>query len=373
MVPKQNRLATGFRRRPSAANDNTLARGASVMNEKHFQNHPTLGFVDWVLRGIGQVVFQNNPISGLVILLAIFINSWIYGVICIFGAVVSTATAKVLRADEGLVRNGLFGFNGALVALALVAFTSANFRTGAVPSPAMLVYIAFAAAMTSIAFAAIAALLQPYKVAALTMPFVLVGWLFLFAVLKFANIEAGPLAKPVSPDQYAAVVTYALPTWYMGIGNAIGQIFFQDHWITGYLIVVGIAINSRISAAMALLGAALAAVVAAVFGGPEGAIRDGLFGYNAALTAIALGGFFLVLTWRSFLYTLFGIVVSTWLWASVAIFLSPIGMPVLTSTFVLVTWFMLIGQYGFQALVPVPPAEATTPEDNRRRYLAAKG
>jgi urea transporter len=47
-------------------------------------------------------------------------------------------------------------------------------------------------------------------------------------------------------------------------------------------------------------------------------------------------------------------------------------MPVLTSTFVIVTWIMLIGQYAFKALVPVPPAEATTPEDNRRRYLEAK-
>ena len=59
---------------------------------------------------------------------------------------------------------------------------------------------------------------------------------------------------------------------------------------------------------------------------------------------------------------------TTWLWASVAIFLKPIGMPVLTSTFVIVTWLMLIGAYGFKVLVPVPPAEATTPEDNRRRH-----
>lgn len=109
-------------------------------------------------------------------------------------------------------------------------------------------------------------------------------------------------------------------------------------------------------------------MVAAVFGGPEGAIRDGLFGYNAALTAIALGGFFLVFSWSSFLYAIFGAVVATWLWASVAIFLKPIGMPVLTSTFVLVTWVMLIGQYAFKALVPVAPAEATSAEENLRRY-----
>ncbi|MDH7798870.1 MULTISPECIES: urea transporter [unclassified Beijerinckia] len=336
-----------------------------------YRDHATLGFVDWCLRGIGQVVFQNNPLSGLIILGALFFNSWIYGTICILGVVVATAMAVLLQADRGLVRDGLFGFNGALVALALIAFTSASFRTGAVPSAHMTIYIVFAAAMTSIVFQAIGTLLGPHKVAALTAPFVLIGWLFLFAVLKFAAIEAGPLAKPVSPDQYDTVTAYVLPTWYMGIGNAIGQIFFQDNWISGYLIVVGIAVNSRISAAMALIGAASAALVAVIFGGPEGAIRDGLFGYNAALTAIALGGFFLVLTWRSFLYTLFGIVVTTWLWASIAIFLKPIGMPVLTSTFVLVTWLMLLGQYGFKSLIPVPPAEATTPEDNRRRHLAS--
>ncbi|MEN0072739.1 MAG: urea transporter [Paracraurococcus sp.] len=334
-----------------------------------FRDHPILGFVDWALRGIGQVVFQNNPLSGLIILLALFFNSWIYGLICILGVVVATATAVLLRADRGLVRDGLFGFNGALVALALVAFTSADFRTGAVPSAHLTIYIVCAAAMTTVVFQAIATLLAPHKVAALTAPFVLTGWLFLFAVLKFAAIEAGPLAKPVSPDQYDAAISYALPTWYMGIGNAIGQIFFQDNWISGYLIILGIAVNSRISAGMALIGASGAALVAVVFGGPEGAIRDGLFGYNAALTAIALGGFFLVLTWRSFVYALFGIVVSTWLWASVAIFLEPIGMPVLTSTFVLVTWLMLLGQYGFGALIPVLPPDATTPEENRRRYL----
>jgi urea transporter len=334
------------------------------VNQNYFQDHAILGFVDWSLRGIGQVVFQNSPLSGLVILAALFFNSWIYGSICILGVVVGTATAVMLRADREMIRDGLYGFNGALVALALVAFTSENFRTGAVPSFHLAVYIIFAAAMTTVVFATIGTLLAPYKVASLTMPFVLVGWLFLAAVLKFDNIDAGPLAKPVSPDQYAEGVAYALPTWYMGIGNAIGQIFFQDNWISGYLIVIGVAIQSRISAGMALIGAALAALVAVLFGGPEGAIRDGLFGYNAALTAMAIGGIFLVLTWQSFAYALFGVVVTTWLWASVAIFLEPIGMPVLTSTFVIVTWLMLIGSHVFKALEPVAPADTTMPEGN---------
>lgn len=328
-----------------------------------------LGFIDWCLRGVGQVVFQNNPLCGAVILIGILVNSWIYAAVCILGVVASTLTAIILKADRGLIRDGLFGFNGVLVALALVAFTSEDFRMGAVPSPAMAFYLVCGAALSTIAFASIAALLGPHKVAPLTMPFVLVGWLFLFAILKFEAIDAGPMTKPVSPEQFSYAAEYVLPTWYMGIGTSIGQIFFQDNWITGYIMLVGIALHSRIGAGMGLLGAIIGTAVAALFGGPEGAIRDGLFGYNAALTAMALGGMFLVLTWSSFFYAVFGAVVSAWLWASVAIFLKPIGMPVLTSTFVLVTWLMLIGQYAFRALVPVPPVEATTPEDNRRRYI----
>ena len=342
------------------------------MQTNRFQDHPTLSFFDWCLRGIGQVVFQNNPLSGLVILAALAFNSWIYAAICLIGVIASTGTAILLKADRALIRDGLFGFNGALVGLALVAFTSENFRTGAVPSPAMLVYLICAAALTTMAFASISAVLAPYKTAALTMPFVLVGWLFLFAVLKFDAIDAGPMAKPISPEQFPETVPYVLATWYEGIGTSIGQIFFQDNWISGYLIVIGIAINSRIAAVMGLLGAIVGTAVAALYGGPEGAVRDGLFGYNSALTAMALGGVFLVLTWRSLLYALFGAVIASWLWASVAIFLKPIGMPVLTSTFVLVTWLMLLGQYAFQALVPVPPAESTTPEENRARYLLGK-
>ena len=84
--------------------------------QNSFRDHPTLGFVDWVLREIGQVVFQNNPISGAVILSGIFYNSWIYGTACLFGTIISTLTALLFRADKGMIKDGLFGFNGALIA-----------------------------------------------------------------------------------------------------------------------------------------------------------------------------------------------------------------------------------------------------------------
>jgi urea transporter len=76
---------------------------ATAALQDHFRDHPTLGFVDCVLLGIGQVVFQNNPISGVVILAGIFYNSWIYGTVCLFGTIISTLTALLVRVDKGMI------------------------------------------------------------------------------------------------------------------------------------------------------------------------------------------------------------------------------------------------------------------------------
>ncbi len=65
-------------------------------------------------------MFQNNPVSGAVILAAIYYNSWIYGTVCLFGAVIGTLTGMWLKADKGLIKDWLFGYNAALRAMALV-------------------------------------------------------------------------------------------------------------------------------------------------------------------------------------------------------------------------------------------------------------
>ena len=342
---------------------------AHLAHRDRFQDHSQLGFIDWVLRGIAQVVFQNNPISGAVILAAIFYNSWIYGIACLFGTIVSTATALLFKADRELIKNGLFGFNGALVAIALVAYTSPNFTTGNLPNLYLWGYIVLCAAFTVIILPALAALLSPHKVPGLTMPFVLATWFFLGALLQFSTIDVSNALKPTSPSDFTGPrPEYSSLTWFHGITMGIAEIFFQDNWVTGVIILIGIAINTRIGALMAVMGSTLAVAGAVLYGAHDEAIRDGLFGYNAALTAMALGGLFLVLNVEGFIYTVIGILVTARVWASLGIFLEPSGMPVLTAAFVFVTWLMLLAKGAFPGLIPVAPADATTPEDNLRRY-----
>ena len=105
-----------------------------IQNLRRLQGVKGGGFIDAVLRGLGQVVFQNNSLTGLLVLLAISVNSFVYAGAALFGAVVSTYTATLLRIDNKLVRDGLFGFNGALTAIAMVAFSSKEFAHGDLPS-----------------------------------------------------------------------------------------------------------------------------------------------------------------------------------------------------------------------------------------------
>jgi urea transporter len=65
--------------------------------EEHCVHHRVLRFIDINLRGVGQVMFQDNPLSGLLFLAAIAWGSWAARLphVALAGAVavvVSTAT-----------------------------------------------------------------------------------------------------------------------------------------------------------------------------------------------------------------------------------------------------------------------------------------
>ena len=68
------------------------------------------------------------------------------------------------------------------------------------------------------------------------------------------------------------------------------------------------------------------------------AIRAGAFGFNPALTAIALYGVFFAANATAAGYALLGAVVTAVVFAGASAALEPIGMPALTLPFVLVTW-----------------------------------
>lgn len=70
---------------------------------------PGGGFVDTVLRGVGQVLLQNNPLSGAIFLAGILVSSWVAGLYALLGTVVATGTALLVGAPGHRCGRGCTG------------------------------------------------------------------------------------------------------------------------------------------------------------------------------------------------------------------------------------------------------------------------
>lgn len=328
--------------------------------------NPLGGYLDALLRGIGQVMFQNNTITGALFLGGLFYNSNTFALYALLGVAVSTLTAILLGVDGPLWRAGLFGFNGVLVGIAFAFFLE--------PSGAVAAYVVAGAAFSSVLMAALANVLGTWNVPALTAPFVFATWIFLFAFFSFQVLEPTEFIAPGSfPAHIVDKGVVSEGTFFDGYFKGISEVMFQDNVGTGAFFLAGHFANSLFAVLFVSLGSLLGIVVGLGVGAPEPALRLGLYGFNPVLTGIALGGFFFLLTWRSALYTVFGIVVTTLVFATFSNLLAPWGMPALTFPFVLVTWLFIAAGPIFKHLRSLPLAEITSAEGNLRAHLEAEG
>jgi urea transporter len=90
-------------------------------------------------------------------------------------------------------------------------------------------------------------------------------------------IDVSSALHPALAVHAAPARAYGWETWLLGTVNGVAEIFLQDSWISGLLILLAIAVASQISALMAALGSFLAIAVGIFFGAPEPVIRAGMF------------------------------------------------------------------------------------------------
>lgn len=294
-----------------------------------------LGFLDSVLRGVGQVMLQNNSYAGLLFLIGIFYNSALFGFAVLVGTVASTVTAMLLGVKRSNVREGLFGFNGALVAVALLYFLQ--------PDLLAWCYVIIASACTTVVMAALLKVLDTWKVPALTAPFVFTTLCFVLACARFGRLHSTHLLPTAGLPKAATVEgIVTMSTVAYGLFSGVAQVFFQANVITGVLFTIGLLISSRAACVAALCGSLMGLLAAWGLGAAEPAIRAGAFGFNSVLTAIALGSVFFVRDVASTVYTALAVVVTAVVFAAVSAALEPIGIPALTSPFVIVVWLFLL-------------------------------
>jgi urea transporter len=340
--------------------------------------NPLLDFVDSCLRGVGQVCFMNNPVTGLAILVAMFVGEAWLGFAGVLGVVVSTAAALLIGMDRGAIRAGLFGFNGVLVGAGLSLFLQPDW------DGLVIVWIVVGSFFSTILHAALATVfIGAWKVPPFTLAFNFMTLLFLIGALNYANGRTGGLIAPADAQVTGGSVSNTLRSAadaasannVEGVVNAvfrgISQLWFANSVVSGIIIVVGIAVCSRIAAAFALVGSAVGMATGLAVGANGVAIYNGLWGFNSFDAALAIGGVFFVLSWRSGLLAVACAVLTALLFGAIAALFVPWGLPALTLPFCFGTLTFVLLRGATTTLEVVEVADITTPEEHLARSRTA--
>lgn len=334
-------------------------------------DNPLLDFIDSCLRGVGQVCFMNNPVTGLLILVGMFVAEAWLGFAGALGLVASTLAAVVIGMDRGAIRAGLFGFNGVLVGAGMSLFMQPDWDA------VVMVWIVVASFFSTILHAALAAVfIGAWKVPPFTLAFNFITLIFLIGALNYAHGRTGGLIAPADAQVTGGTVSNTLRSAadaasannVEGVVNAIfrgiGQLFFANSVAAGIIMVVGLAVCSRIAAIFAVVGSTVGMLTGLALGANGVAIYNGLWGFNSFDACLAVGGVFFVLSWRSGILAVACAVLAALLFGAIASLFVPWGLPALTLPFCFATLAFVLLKGATDKLEPVAVEDITTPEEH---------
>ena len=254
-----------------------------ILSFKHFYKS--------FLRSYGQVMLQGNAITGLLFLLGIALNSPTMLLGSILAIISAFAVARLCRYyDVNAVRQGLYGFNAALVGLAVLYFLPLSFISLFV----VIVGGAFSTAVMHFMISKMA------RIPAFTTPFILTTWLILQFInyAELTTVVSGVVGNVVdgvvssAPDMGDdAGMNFAIVVGHFKASmRGVGQVMLQEYWLSGAFFLCALFVNCRKSAVWAFIGSAVGMLIAIGFSFPQEKIMMGLYGYNSCLVAIALVG-----------------------------------------------------------------------------------
>lgn len=265
-------------------------------------------------RGVGQVMFQNNALSGVLMLAGLACGSWQAVLLALCGNAVGMLTAYAAGFDRRDIEEGLYGFNGTLVGIAVGVFLHIN-----VWSVSLMV---LGAALSSLLFRR-----WPWRgaIPPFTAPFILVTW----GLLCLVHWLVPELLLPAAP-----LVPQSVPDVRGAFCRNIGQVMFQGttSW-SGALFLLGIMVNSAKGTVAAVLGAVLPLLGILMPDVGYAEYNAGLLGYNAVLAAMAMN----FETRRDVLWMLLAILLSV----ALQFLGMHCGVITLTAPFVLAVWMTM--------------------------------
>ena len=214
---------------------NTIARSGGA-------GGGSFDFIKILLRGTGQVMFQNSAWTGLLFMIGIFWGAYaegqgLVGWGALLGVTVSTVTGYLLGFPAKDGEQGLWGFNGVLVGCAFPTFMGNTVW--------MWLALALCSALTTWVRAGFNNVMAPWKVNSFTFPFVFCTWMFLLAARAMHGLPTTHMADPALPAAFSSLESIRFGDLAVYWLKGIGQVFLINSWVTGICFLAGLFLCSR--------------------------------------------------------------------------------------------------------------------------------
>jgi len=271
-----------------------IQRIKSIMNE----------FLQIILNSYSQIFFSTHKGFALLILLVTFFDLYT-GLFGFFSVLVAAVTGKLLAFSSGVMKKGLLGFNSLLIGLGLGVYYS--------PSVYLLVIVLLAALFTFFISVSLQGVIGKYGLPFLSVPFIIALWAFMLATNSFSALGLNERGIFTINELYV-IGGQPLIDGYDFINNieiwaplrayfiSLSAILFQYSIVTGFILSVGLLLFSRIAFSLSLIGFFIAYGFYHFIGAEITNYDYSFFGFNYILSSIALGGFFLIPSSRSYLW-----------------------------------------------------------------------
>ncbi|XP_046829776.1 urea transporter 2-like isoform X2 [Vespa crabro] len=354
-----------------------------------------LQLLDALLRGYGQVAFANNPLSGLLIVIALGATA---PKILAFSAAtgfLGLLLSVLMKDSQHIIENGLTVLNPLLIGTLscnLVpkfygefdAFSYLLILIGTIIS----VYLA-----RSLETVKFPCTVWAFNLVELVLLFVFTtqnGFTESFKIKGTDNATSD--ARTNDASFIAENVTDVNVDWGMvfrGMVVSSSQLFSVDNVVTGAVIYLAVLIYSPATAGFSFAGVFVGTLAGLELGAPHNEVFTGLWGFNCFLTGAALGGNLFVINVQTAAATLVAIVYTVVLqyvlriiFGKVSRYYSTIecaimlitirfqiGLPFLTLPFVISSsLFLQLRSASLSAVFP-KPLQSSYPEKQRHDYL----
>jgi urea transporter len=263
-------------------------------------------FIESVLNSYTQIFFSNNKIFSLILLLVTFfdLNAGLSGLVAV---IISNGVAYLIGFNRFNIRSGYYGFNALLVGLGLGIYYQMHIE--------FLLVLLFASIFTLFVTVLLEGVIGKYGLPYLSISFLFGIWMVTLASREFTALSISERGMFV-PNELFGIGGFFLVKTYNWITQlnlhesiviyfrSLGAILFQYHLFAGIVIAIGLLIYSRLAFLLSVIGFASAYLFYQMVGGNIYELSYSYIGFNFILTAIAIGGFFIIPSRYSFLWVI---------------------------------------------------------------------